>query len=79
MFNGLAFAVAYSYWFAAKGAVTGIAFAMMLEAFMLGLYPGWLRIADYAPFLTMSLIGHLVYGTVLGVLARRWWRANGNE
>ena len=77
--NGLAFAVAYSYWFAPKGPLAGIAFAMVLEAFMLGLYPGWLKIAEYAPFLTMSLIGHLVYGAVLGVLARRWWRASGDR
>jgi uncharacterized membrane protein (DUF485 family) len=56
--------------------LVGIAFALMLEAFMLSLYPGWLRIAAYAPFFTMSLIGHLAYGTVLGVLARKWWRSS---
>lgn len=33
---------------------------------MLGLYPGWLNIGDYAPFLAVSLVGHVVYGTVLG-------------
>ncbi len=73
--NGLAFAVAYTAWFASRGVLAGIAWGLFLEAFMLGLYPGWLNIADYGPFLVVSLVGHVVYGAVLGagaqVLARR--------
>lgn len=68
--NGLAFAVAYTAWFARRGTAVGIAWGMFLEAFMLGLYPGWLRITDYGPFLVVSLIGHVVYGAVLGVMAK---------
>lgn len=72
--NGLAFAVAYTYWFAGRGPIAGIAFALVLEGFMLSLYPGWLNISSYAPFVIMSLTGHLVYGSVLGILARRMSR-----
>jgi len=38
---------------------------------MLGLYPGWLHIKAYGEFAQMSMVGHVVYGSVLGVLARR--------
>ncbi len=72
--NGLAFAIAYTYWFRDRGPLAGIAFALVLECFMLGLYPGWLKISDYAPFVFVSLTGHLFYGTTIGVLARRWSR-----
>lgn len=68
--NGLAFAVAYTAWFGDRGVRAGIAWGLFLEAFMLGLYPGWLRIADYGPFLVVSLSGHVVYGAVLGFGAR---------
>lgn len=68
--NGLGFAVAYTAWFADRGVRAGIAWGLFLEAFMLGLYPGWLNIADYGPFLVVSLAGHVVYGAVLGLGAR---------
>jgi hypothetical protein len=62
--------VAYTTWFADRGVQAGIAWGLFLEVFMLGLYPGWLDIADYAPFLVVSLAGHVVYGAVLGAGAR---------
>jgi len=70
LINGLAFAVAYTAWFATRGVRAGIAWGLFLETFMLGLYPGWLHIADYGPFLVVSLSGHVVYGAVLGAGAR---------
>jgi hypothetical protein len=73
LLNGVAFAVAYTYWFAQKGPLAGIAFALSLEAFMLSLYPGWLHITAYGPLIVMSLTGHLFYGAILGHLARLWW------
>jgi hypothetical protein len=69
--NGLCFAVAYSLWFGRRGVVAGIAWGLFLEAFMLGLYPGWLGISAYLPFLAVSLTGHVAYGATLGLLAPR--------
>lgn len=76
--NGLAFATAYTIWFGTRGIGTGIAWGLFLEAFMLGLYPGWLHIEAYAPFLAVSLIGHVVYGATLGAGARRLLPAGGS-
>jgi hypothetical protein len=69
LINGLAFAVAYTAWFGTRGVRAGIAWGLFLELFMLGLYPGWLNLSSYAPFLAMSLVGHVVYGAVLGAAA----------
>lgn len=69
--NGLLFAVAYTVWLGDRGVGWGIGYALCLEACMLGLYPGWLQIRDYAEFVQVSVIGHVVYGTVLGLSAQR--------
>jgi hypothetical protein len=69
--NGLLFGVAFTVWLGERGPLWGIAFAMVLEAFMLGLYPGWLHIRAYGEFAQVSMLGHVAYGTVLGLLARR--------
>jgi hypothetical protein len=71
LINGLAFAIAYTIWFGRSGIVAGVAWALFLEAFMLGLYPGWLHLKAYEPFLVVSLVGHLAYGATLGAIARR--------
>src|SRR5438094_177282 len=49
----------------------GIAFALFLEGMMVTLYPGWLRVPLTTEFLTLSVSGHFIYGSILGVLARR--------
>jgi hypothetical protein len=72
--NGLLFAVAFTVWLGDRGPLWGIAFALFLEAFMLGLYPGWLNIKTFGEFAQVSIVGHVVYGSVLGVLARRLTR-----
>lgn len=69
--NGFAFAIAYTIWFGGRGTLAGVAWGLFLEAFMLGLYPGWLDIAAYRPFLAVSLAGHVGYGAVLGYVAQR--------
>lgn len=74
--NGLAFAVAFTMWAGSRGPVWGVGWGLTLEAFMLALYPGWLGISAYRPFVLMSLTGHVAYGAVLGLtsraLLRRW-------
>ena len=71
MANGLAFAVAFTIWFGDRGPVWGTGYALVLEGFMLSLYPGWVDIRSYAEFAQVSVIGHLVYGAVLGYASRR--------
>ena len=70
--NGVGFAVAYTIWFAPKGILWGIGYAMALEAMMVTVYPGWLGLKALDEFLQVSIFGHLVYGSVLGYLAKRW-------
>lgn len=47
--NGLAFAVAYTAWFAGRGVAVGVAWGLFLEAFMLGLYPAGCASPTTAP------------------------------
>ena len=69
--NGVGFAVAYTLVAAGRAWWLGIVFALFLEGMMVSLYPGWLRVPLTTEFLTLSVSGHFVYGSILGVLARR--------
>ncbi len=69
--NGVSFGIAYTGLFRRRGALTGIAYALGLEAVMLAIYPGWLDIEARREFTQMSLLGHVAYGATLGALARR--------
>lgn len=68
--NGVGFAIAYTIWLGRRGPLFGVAWALALEAAMLTLYPTWLDIRSYQEFLQMSILGHVAYGVVLGVVAR---------
>lgn len=77
LLNGTSFGVAYAFLFAHDGEislrralVTGVIWGLFLETFQLTLYPGWLDIRFYQEFVTISALGHVVYGATLGVLAR---------
>lgn len=72
LLNGIAFGIAYTVWFGHRPFWTGILFALGLEAFMLAIYPGWLDIRSIREFTQMSVFGHVVYGTVLGLTTSRW-------
>ena len=50
--------------------VTGVLWALGLEAAMALLYPSFLIIKQYGEFLTMSVLGHVCYGLVIGAWAR---------
>ena len=69
--NGIGFAIAYTVWFGRKGPLAGIAWAFVLEAFMLTLYPGWLNPSAIGEFVQMTVVGHVAYGATLGYLGRR--------
>ncbi len=71
LLNGTAFGCAYAIWFGHRPWWWGIGFALGLEVFMLAIYPGWLDIRTLEEFTTMSVLGHVVYGAVLG-LGTRW-------
>jgi hypothetical protein len=69
--NGIGFGIAYVLLFRRPHPVTGMLWGLGLELAMATLYPAWLRITAMQEFLTVSMIGHVTYGFVLGMLARR--------
>jgi hypothetical protein len=79
LLNGTAFGIAYTVWFGRRPFWFGIGFALGLEACMLAIYPGWLDLRTLREFTQMSLLGHVVYGTTLGLLARRLLATEGTE
>ena len=66
LLNGLGFAVAYVVAIRRPGILTGLAWAALLEALMLALYPSGLGISMSQEFAGVSIAGHAAYGTVLG-------------
>lgn len=69
--NGVGFALAYTLLLGQRGVWAGIGWALVLEAMMVTIYPGWLGMRALDEFLQVSIVGHLVYGSVLGVTAQR--------
>jgi len=70
--NGELFAVAYAILLAPRGWWTGVLWALGLEALMLTIYPGWLHPAPFEEFVSVSILGHVAYGSVLGGSSRRF-------
>jgi hypothetical protein len=73
--NGVGFGIAFTIWLGHRGVLAGIAFAMALELCMVTVYPGWLEMKALEEFLQVSVVGHLVYGVVLGYSARHFGNA----
>jgi len=69
--NGVGFAVAYVMVMAGKRVYWGLLYAMALETAMVTLYPGWLQMTPSAEFLTLSVLGHVAYGAVVGAIGER--------
>jgi hypothetical protein len=82
--NGIGFGIAYTVAFGTRGPLAGIAFALVLETFMVSVYPGWLGLRALDEFLQVTIFGHVVYGATLGWLARsllrreRWGNNDGH-
>lgn len=70
LINGIAFGIAYSILLASKGRLAGILWALGLEAVMLVVYPNWLNIKFFEEFVSISVLGHIIYGFVLGMVCR---------
>jgi hypothetical protein len=75
--NGVMFAVAYTILFGTVGWWAGILWALGLEALMLSVYPGWLHPKAFGEFVSVSMLGHVAYGAVIGSLGRWWLRSAG--
>lgn len=76
--NGVSFGLAYVFILGrqavkspTRALATGITWGLFLETFQLTLYPGWLNIAAYREFVTISFLGHVVYGATLGLMSRK--------
>lgn len=79
LLNGVAFGLAYAFLFGRLAVsslrvaiVSGVGWGLFLEAFQLTLYPGWLNIETYREFVTITFLGHVVYGLTLGALGHRF-------
>ncbi len=72
--NSIGFAIGFVFLFRRPGILTGILWAAILELFMISLYLSWLHLKALDELLSVSILGHAVYGTVLGVSARRGLR-----
>jgi hypothetical protein len=69
--NGVFFGVAYALAFRRYAWWSGVLWGIGLELCMATLYPAWLRIQMLGEFLQVSAVGHVVYGSVLGVVAAK--------
>ena len=69
--NGIGFAIAFVFMCAGRPWWWGVVYGLVLEAFMVTLYPGWLGMSLGTEFLSVSVLGHVAYGAVLGNFARR--------
>lgn len=72
--NGIGFGIAYLFLFSRLGILTGLLWAMALELAMISIYPSWLHLTALSEFLSVSLIGHAAYGSMLGLVSSRLLR-----
>lgn len=70
IWNGLSFAVMFTLAFGRGKIWQAVLWSLVLEAAMIGTYPSLFRIKLDAPFLSISIIGHIAYGLALGYTAR---------
>lgn len=71
LMNGIGFAISFVLLAAGRPVWWGIAFALVLEGLIVAMYPGWLGFSLTGEFVTVSVLGHVAYGAVLGAVARR--------
>jgi len=79
--NGISFAIFYTLLFGRRTWLIGIVYGVLMEACMLGLFPLFITITNRFDFIALSLLGHLVYGGVLGLLAQKYalnWNDTGS-
>jgi len=52
----------------------GVAYGVVMELCMLGVFPLFLKVSNKFDFVAISLIGHVFYGAILGVYVQRYAR-----
>lgn len=72
--NGISFGLFYTLTFGRRNWLYGVGYGLVMEAMMLGLFPFFLRVSDQVGFITVSMLGHMVYGAVLGLVTQRYAR-----
>ena len=79
--NGATFGMAFTFIFGGRARTSlawavglGVAWGVFLESFQLALFPAWLGIGTSAlnEFRQVSFLAHVVFGSTLGLLIRRW-------
>ena len=70
--NGIGFAIGYTVIVRRSQRWSAVVFAFTLELCMALLCPSWLRMTALQEFLQVSILGHAVYGLVLGSITRRY-------
>ena len=70
--NGFSFAITYALILGPVRWMWGVGWAMMLEAGMLLTYPTFLDVQLSLPFLGVSWIGHIAYGTAIGKVVEKY-------
>ena len=68
--NGIGFSIAFFLLFRRPNIFYGLAWALMLESIMVSIYPSWLGLKALDEFLSVSILGHVIYGATLGMMAR---------
>src|SRR5215467_8028132 len=69
--NGLSFGILYMLTFGRARWWIGVLYGLFMEACMLGLFPFFILISDKVSFVVLSLVGHMFYGAVLGLVGQR--------
>jgi hypothetical protein len=73
--NGISFGVMLALMRPRGGPIAGLIWAMSLQGFMMWAYPTLLKLRlDNPGFLMAGIVGHAVWGLVLGSGLRRWGR-----
>lgn len=70
--NGTNFAVIFTLLRPMGGLGWGLLWSLTLEGFMLLVYPNAVEISPDVGFMTISILGHAAWGTVLGLGVRHW-------
>ena len=70
--NGTMFGVMYSLMMGPRHWLFGVAYGVVMECCMLGLFPLFLRVSNRVDFIALSMIGHIAYGAVLGLLVQKY-------
>ena len=74
--NGISFGMMFALIRPKGGVILGFLWAEFLQVLMMAVYPAFLRARlDDPGFLVLGLVGHGLYGVVLGWLVARRWRA----